>query len=358
MTLTWDIEGWLVFFQFVPVYRELTVFFSLFQFIESWLFLQFVPVYRKLTVFSSLFQFIESWLFFFSVCSSLSRVDCFFFFSLFQFIESWLFFPVCSSLSRVDCFFFSVCSSLSRVDCFLQFVPVYRELTVFFLQFVPVYRELTVFSSLFQFIESWLFFFSVCSSLSRVDCFLQFVPVYRELTVFSSLFQIIESWLFFFFSLFQFIESWLYFQIGVVGGMWNMNLLRSYCSLSDARANDDFIRCTDLSTISKSISWSQMSLLIYHSRAGKASLPAISPNIKVSNRMKAKLSHYSGSVPCKLRPADLAVLGSSPACGKDLFNRKRGSVAHNLSLSLIHRPSMTEILLERRKLASLSHTLC
>ena len=46
-------------------------------------------------------------------------------------------------------------------------------------------------------------------------------------------------------------------------------------------------------------------------------------------------------------PTDLAVVSSSPARGEDLFNRKRGSIAHSLSLSSAHRPDMTEILLKR-----------
>ena len=47
-------------------------------------------------------------------------------------------------------------------------------------------------------------------------------------------------------------------------------------------------------------------------------------------------------------PTDLAVVSSSPARGEDLFNRKRGSIAHSLSLSSDHRPDMTEILLKRK----------
>ena len=46
-------------------------------------------------------------------------------------------------------------------------------------------------------------------------------------------------------------------------------------------------------------------------------------------------------------PTDLVVVSSSPARGEDLFNRKRGSIAHSLSLSSAHRPDMTEILLKR-----------
>ena len=46
-------------------------------------------------------------------------------------------------------------------------------------------------------------------------------------------------------------------------------------------------------------------------------------------------------------PTDLAVVSSSPARGEDLFNRKRSSIAHSLSLSSAHRPDMTEILLKR-----------
>ena len=46
-------------------------------------------------------------------------------------------------------------------------------------------------------------------------------------------------------------------------------------------------------------------------------------------------------------PTDLAVVSSSTARFEDLFNRKRGSIAHSLSLSSAHRPDMTEILLKR-----------
>ena len=46
-------------------------------------------------------------------------------------------------------------------------------------------------------------------------------------------------------------------------------------------------------------------------------------------------------------PTDLAVPSSSPARGEDLFDHKRGSIAHSLSLSPTHRPDMTEILLKR-----------
>ena len=48
----------------------------------------------------------------------------------------------------------------------------------------------------------------------------------------------------------------------------------------------------------------------------------------------------------KRRPTDLAVPGSSPAWGDDLFNRKRGSIVHSLSMSPAHRPDITEILLK------------
>ena len=46
---------------------------------------------------------------------------------------------------------------------------------------------------------------------------------------------------------------------------------------------------------------------------------------------------------------DIAVPGSSPAWGGDLFNRKRGSssIAHNLSLSTAHCIDMTEIQLKK-----------
>ena len=48
-------------------------------------------------------------------------------------------------------------------------------------------------------------------------------------------------------------------------------------------------------------------------------------------------------------PTDLAVKGSSPVRGEDLINRKRGFIAHSLSLSAAYRPGMTEILLKRTK---------
>ena len=47
-------------------------------------------------------------------------------------------------------------------------------------------------------------------------------------------------------------------------------------------------------------------------------------------------------------PTDLEVTGSSPARCGNLSNRKRGSIAHSLSLSPNHRPDMTEILLKGR----------
>ena len=56
-------------------------------------------------------------------------------------------------------------------------------------------------------------------------------------------------------------------------------------------------------------------------------------------------------------PADLAVMGSRPAEGRNLFNRKRGSITHRLSLSLSNRPDMTEILLNDVKLQSI-HPFC
>ena len=55
-------------------------------------------------------------------------------------------------------------------------------------------------------------------------------------------------------------------------------------------------------------------------------------------------------------PIDWAVLGSSPARGEYLSNRKRGSMVHSFSLSPVHRPDMTEILLKIRKIASQSPT--
>ena len=45
-------------------------------------------------------------------------------------------------------------------------------------------------------------------------------------------------------------------------------------------------------------------------------------------------------------PAGLAVRGSRPAGCRNLFSRKRGFIAHNLSLSSIHNPDMTETLLK------------
>ena len=44
-------------------------------------------------------------------------------------------------------------------------------------------------------------------------------------------------------------------------------------------------------------------------------------------------------------PTDLAVPDSSPAIGENLPNRKRGSIAHGLSLTSYH--DITEILLKR-----------
>ena len=49
----------------------------------------------------------------------------------------------------------------------------------------------------------------------------------------------------------------------------------------------------------------------------------------------------------KVWPTDLAVMGSIPAWGEDLFYRKRGSIAHSLSLSSTHHPDITEILSTR-----------
>ena len=46
-------------------------------------------------------------------------------------------------------------------------------------------------------------------------------------------------------------------------------------------------------------------------------------------------------------PADLVVVGSSPAGGRDLFNGNRGSIAHSLSLLSTHHPDLTEILLKK-----------
>ena len=46
-------------------------------------------------------------------------------------------------------------------------------------------------------------------------------------------------------------------------------------------------------------------------------------------------------------PTDLAVMSSLPARGEIFSNRKRGSIAHSLSLSTCHPPDMTEILLKR-----------
>ena len=46
-------------------------------------------------------------------------------------------------------------------------------------------------------------------------------------------------------------------------------------------------------------------------------------------------------------PTDLAVSGSSPARGGNISNRKRGFIAHGLSLKANHRPDMSEILLKK-----------
>ena len=46
-------------------------------------------------------------------------------------------------------------------------------------------------------------------------------------------------------------------------------------------------------------------------------------------------------------PPDLAFPGSLSAGGGILFKRKRGAIAHSLSLSLTHRPDMVEIQLKR-----------
>ena len=51
-------------------------------------------------------------------------------------------------------------------------------------------------------------------------------------------------------------------------------------------------------------------------------------------------------------PTDLAVPGSIPTRG--FLDRKRGSIAHSLSLSSAHRPDMTEIPLKRRSQLSLA----
>ena len=52
-------------------------------------------------------------------------------------------------------------------------------------------------------------------------------------------------------------------------------------------------------------------------------------------------------------PTDLAAAGSSPSCGRDLFNCKGGSITHSLSLSTSHHPDMTERLLKRKKIPHL-----
>ena len=54
-------------------------------------------------------------------------------------------------------------------------------------------------------------------------------------------------------------------------------------------------------------------------------------------------------------PTDLAVVSSSSARGEDLFNRKRGSIAHILSLLLDHRPDMTGILLQKDEKSQVIH---
>ena len=43
----------------------------------------------------------------------------------------------------------------------------------------------------------------------------------------------------------------------------------------------------------------------------------------------------------------LGASGSTAVVGKNLFNRKWDFIAHSLSLSLFHRPYMTETLLKR-----------
>ena len=68
---------------------------------------------------------------------------------------------------------------------------------------------------------------------------------------------------------------------------------------------------------------------------------------RVSN--PGPLTYESGALPISLRgPAH----GYEPplrqgSFHKDLFSRKRGSTAHDLSLSSTHHPYMTEMLLKR-----------
>ena len=52
-------------------------------------------------------------------------------------------------------------------------------------------------------------------------------------------------------------------------------------------------------------------------------------------------------VPVAQWPTDLAVPVPIPASGGNVFSRKRGCIAHSLSLSSVHRPDLTETLLKR-----------
>ena len=49
----------------------------------------------------------------------------------------------------------------------------------------------------------------------------------------------------------------------------------------------------------------------------------------------------------KRLPTDLAVPGLSSAQGRNIFNSEQGSIAYSLSVSSLHPPDMTEILLKR-----------
>ena len=53
-----------------------------------------------------------------------------------------------------------------------------------------------------------------------------------------------------------------------------------------------------------------------------------------------------------IKPADIAVQGSIPACGENLCKSKQVYTAHSLSLSRNHRPDMPEILLKGRNIVS------
>ena len=72
-------------------------------------------------------------------------------------------------------------------------------------------------------------------------------------------------------------------------------------------------------------------------RLGGLSLPRKSV-VRLTDRPDMTLDVYRGRKTTMQQNARI--------CG-DLFNRKRGSIAHRLLLTLTHRPDMTEILLKR-----------